>query len=419
MDQLFKRGKSIIRRRGKMTKYGFLNELDQLLNGLDADERKEILEDYEEHFAFAKRANKSDKEVIELVGTPAEIASEILGTATINDHDRESGGSKEGQAGTLKEGITSQVDHLAQAVTDTVESVVGSLSGVITETFESHPEDALEGATRSNTLIEEVIDVCGVRNVIISARNQKVEIKKTTYPTARIRLTRGMLATRIEGDTFHIEAREIKRKFGIGNFVRIEFPTELKIELPEMVYESIKAQTENAKIEIETFELNQLELESMNGKVEAKRIVTGELKLKTINGGLEAKDVKGSIDASTTNGKIELLRVDGSIYAQTTNGKIELEKISGNIDANTSNSKIELKNDTINQDVKLSTSNAKIEVKLLNKPNHATFDLSTCHARTKLFGTDRNHQVLGDGTNKVTLSTSNDKIEVYETLKLR
>ena len=426
-----------------MTKYSFLNELDQLLSGLDAEERKEILEDYEEHFAFAKRADKSVEEVIELVGTPAEIASGILGTSVTNERIDEARLSDEAQAkvleeqaeallaqaeilgaqaqelenqaGTRKEHFSSQVSNLVETVTDAVGSVVDNLSGVITETFDVHPEDLASGATQSHSLIEEVIDVTGVKNIIISARNQKVEIEKTSHPTARVRLTRGILATRVEGDTLHIEAREIRRMFGIGTFIMVEFPTELKVELPEMVYALIKAKTANAKIEINAFELDQLDLESKNGKLEAQAITANDLKLKTINGGIELKDIKGIVDARTTNGKLELLRVDGAICTKTSNGKIGLERITGNINAHTSNGKIEFKNETINQDVKLSTSNARIGVKLLNKPTHATFDLSTSHAKAKLFGFEKNYQVFGDGTHKVTLSTSNGKIEVYET----
>lgn len=428
-----------------MTKYSFLHELDQLLSGLEADERKEILEDYEEHFAFAKRADKSDAEIIKLVGTPTEIASEILGTKTEGEsiemerlnHEAQAkmleeqaetlltqaeilgahAEELEAQAGTRTERLGAQVGHLVETVTDAVGSVVDNLSGVITETFETRPEDLVEGATQSHTLIEEVIDVTGVKNVIIHARNQKVTLEKTTYPTARVKLTRGILATSIEGDTLHIEAREIRRKFGIGNLVMIEFPTELKVELPEMIYELIKVKTENAKIEVKSFELDQLDLESMNGKVEAKLITANTLKLKTINGGIELKDAKGKIDAQTTNGKIEMLNINGSICAQTSNGKIELNSITGHINAETSNGKIELKNETLHQDVKLSTSNAKIEVKLINKPEHATFNLSTSHAKVRLFGMERNQEVFGDGTHKVSLSTSNGKIEVYETIK--
>jgi len=64
-----------------MTKYNFLNELERRLAKLPEDERREILEDYEEHFKFAKEAQKSDDEVIALFGSPEKIAKEIINEA--------------------------------------------------------------------------------------------------------------------------------------------------------------------------------------------------------------------------------------------------------------------------------------------------------------------------------------------------
>ena len=61
-----------------MTKYNFLNELERKLARLSADDRQEIMEDYENHFTFAKEAGKSDEEVIASLGTPAQLAKEVL-----------------------------------------------------------------------------------------------------------------------------------------------------------------------------------------------------------------------------------------------------------------------------------------------------------------------------------------------------
>jgi len=460
-----------------MTKYSFLNELDQLLSGLDADERREILEDYEEHFAFAKRADKSDAEVVALVGTPEEIASEILESKvemTKSDNQDQSNRMQPeeleaqsaaleaqaealraeaesleealearaqileeqaerlaGQAEELEEKLEAEAAaeecetredsfvedfmHQAGSLVETVVDQAGVFVGNISETISGAMTEAtLENAVESGTLIEEIVDVTGVENVIITARNQKVKIEKTTYSTARVRLTKGMLAARVEGDTLYIEAREMKRKLGIGLFINFELMPELKVELPKSVYHLIQAKTTNAKIEVESFDLDQLDLESTNGKLEVADITANGLTLKTTNGKIEIDDVKGNVEAQTTNGKIELKGIDGTVCARSTNAKIDLDRITGHIKAKTTNGKIEFDNDTINQNVKLSTVNAKIEVVLQHQPEHAKFELSTSNSKTNLFGTGRNYDVFGDGTHDVILSTSNAKIEVYQ-----
>jgi len=435
-----------------MTKYSFLNELDQLLSGLAEDERREILEDYEEHFAFAKRAEKSDAEIIALVGTPADIAAEILGhpeqkNATNEKKEREEQEKElEKQAKALEEqaaileaklaaqakaleeqaealaqqsekqqenSFGTQVGSLVDTLTATVGSVVGSVSDVITESFEIDSEGLPEHAVQSESLIEEIVDMGVVKNVIIEARNQKVSIEKTTYPTARIRLSRGMLAVKVEGDTLYIESRALKRKLSFGSFVTIEQSgSSLEVELPEIVYNLIQAKTINAKIEIEAFKVDELNLETNNGKLEVSSVIGDKLKLKTGNGRIEVEEVKGSLTAKTSNGKISLADVDGNVDVKTNNGKIELDGITGDIIAKTSNGRIEFENDTIKQNVRLSTSNSGIAVGLKQKPEHATFELSTSNAKTKLFDTERNYDVFGDGTYKVKLTTSNGRIEV-------
>ena len=447
-----------------MTKYSFLNELDQLLSGLADDERREILEDYEEHFAFAKRADKSDAEVIELVGTPTEIASEILGNKADGEQNEETARDNEAQkqeleaqakaleaqAAALEAKLAAQaealeaqaealeakleaqeaqddkakakveedsfVDDFIQQAGSFVETLVdqaGVFVGSVSETIsDAMSEATLEGAVESGTLIEEIVDVTGVENVIIKAQNQKVEIEKTTQETARVRLTKGMLSVKVEGDTLYIESREMKRKLGIGLFIDFEPVPELIVELPEAVYHLIKAKTSNAKIEIESFSLDKLDLESLNGKIEVENVRANTLKLGTTNGKIEVEDSKGDIDAKTTNGKIDLLRIDGVVYANSTNAKIKLKDITGDIRAKTTNGKIEFNNDRINQNIKLSTVNAKVDVVLKHKPANAKFELSTSNAKTRLFGTDRNYDVFGDGKHEVKLSTSNAKIEV-------
>lgn len=61
-----------------MTKYNFLNELERKLARLSEVDRLEIMEDYESHFTFANGSGKSDEEVIISLGTPTQIAKEVL-----------------------------------------------------------------------------------------------------------------------------------------------------------------------------------------------------------------------------------------------------------------------------------------------------------------------------------------------------
>ncbi len=61
-----------------MTKNKFLQQLRHSLKGLPEAERVDILQDYEEHFAFGLEEGKSEEEIAESLGSPAQIAKEIL-----------------------------------------------------------------------------------------------------------------------------------------------------------------------------------------------------------------------------------------------------------------------------------------------------------------------------------------------------
>ena len=60
-----------------MTKNHFLNELDRLLAKLPEDERRDILRDYDEHFANAQEVGKTDEAIIDSLGSPEKIAKEL------------------------------------------------------------------------------------------------------------------------------------------------------------------------------------------------------------------------------------------------------------------------------------------------------------------------------------------------------
>lgn len=60
-----------------MTKAEFLDELEHLLAGIPAQDRQEIMADYEEHFAIGRIQGKSEAEIVLALGSPRLIAKEM------------------------------------------------------------------------------------------------------------------------------------------------------------------------------------------------------------------------------------------------------------------------------------------------------------------------------------------------------
>ena len=61
-----------------MTKDQFLNKLDVSLKGLVFNERKDILQDYKEHFEIGLEEGKTEEEIAARLGSPSAIGKELL-----------------------------------------------------------------------------------------------------------------------------------------------------------------------------------------------------------------------------------------------------------------------------------------------------------------------------------------------------
>lgn len=63
-----------------MNKNQFLTELDIALKQISVDERQDILQDFEEHFAAGLGEGKTEEEITAGLGSPQQIAKEMLAT---------------------------------------------------------------------------------------------------------------------------------------------------------------------------------------------------------------------------------------------------------------------------------------------------------------------------------------------------
>ena len=60
--------------------YSFLDELEKALGNMNAEARREILDDFTEHFRLAREEGKSDGQIIEALGSPQSIAGQFFET---------------------------------------------------------------------------------------------------------------------------------------------------------------------------------------------------------------------------------------------------------------------------------------------------------------------------------------------------
>ncbi|MER2000812.1 MAG: DUF1700 domain-containing protein, partial [Lysinibacillus sp.] len=61
-----------------MNKQQFLQSLEQHLQALPQEDQQEILRDYHEYFLAAEAEGKTEQQVIESLGSPKQLAKELL-----------------------------------------------------------------------------------------------------------------------------------------------------------------------------------------------------------------------------------------------------------------------------------------------------------------------------------------------------
>lgn len=81
MDQLHKKNPESV----KMNKDQFMKELKEYLAFLKGEDVKDILEDYEEHFAVGKKKKRKESEIAKSLGSPKDIAKEVRANLRKNE----------------------------------------------------------------------------------------------------------------------------------------------------------------------------------------------------------------------------------------------------------------------------------------------------------------------------------------------
>jgi len=251
---------------------------------------------------------------------------------------------------------------------------------------------------------EETVTMLAVNRVQIRTTNQRVLVSRTSDSLARI-VVSGIsnaddLTVQVVGDVLQVENRPqtsrqiINFSIGFGSVRSLGQPAILEVYLPEAVYEQVVINSTNGRIDVADLEVNDLRINTTNSPVELRNIV-------------------GNVDAKTTNGRIVAFGITGDdARLETRNGRIELSEITANIDAKTTNGRIVFSNQTIDQNVNLESTNGAIEVSLFERPEHATFNLSTTHGRITIFGNNNTVEQFGDGSHTVRLRTTNGRITV-------
>ena len=99
---------------------------------------------------------------------------------------------------------------------------------------------------------------------------------------------------------------------------------DLVVTLPESLFVSIDAHTQNGSITADHVKINNFTAQSMNGSITISG-ASGTVDVKTLNGSLYLKNNLGDIKAETTNGSITVIEAAKNLQASTINGAVHVD----------------------------------------------------------------------------------------------
>ena len=342
-----------------MTEQQFLNELELALTRLPSEERTDILSDIKEHFASGREDGKSDSEIASSLGSPKEIAEELLLNQFVE-----------------KEKVAT--DHKTITITDNsfTKVAMNIKYGALTV----YPSE------NNDTTIE-----------LINATEKLV------------------LTAEIIGDTLAIDLKS--PKFTFFSFLSIFKGVKVNVALPKKLYTALLMKTDNGSIRAEKLIGKTIRANSDNGSIGLREIAATVLEVETDNGRIEVDKVQvEKLSTETDNGRIEMRHVDAEhIHTETDNGRIIMEYVNGNIVGKTDNGRITLLTSSLDRMIHLQTDNGSITIESESDPTDVTIRAKVDHGKIDVFGENNSSTIFGKGSNKIQLTTDNGRITVSKT----
>ena len=337
-----------------MTEQQFLNELEMALTRLPSDERNDILQDIKEYFTNGREDGKSDGEIANSLGSPREIADELL-TNYVPDK--------------------TEVDNKLIKITDN-----------------------------------------SYTKVAMNINYGSLHVFPSDSDTATIELVNApeklVLTADVIGDTLKILLKG--PKFNFFSFLLIGKDVRVNVALPIKSYSTISMKTDNGSISAGKILGKTIIASSDNGSIKLKEIAAANLDVETDNGRIEIDKVQvDKLSTNTDNGRIELRNIDADqVYSETDNGRIVMEYVNGKIVGKTDNGRITLLTTHLDRMIDLETDNGSILIETESDPTDVTIRAKVDHGKIDVFGENNSRTTFGSGTNTIQLSSDNGKITV-------
>jgi len=296
----------------------FLDELDKALGNMSGEARKEILDDFREHFRLAREEGKTDEEIIKTLGAPNTIAKQFL----------EMGESKSGYKSFYA-------------------SPMQSGNNYNEETNHYYGVSSNERAFGTDGVERIIIDV-NTANIKVNADSQTQSIRTSVC----IRDKKGSFHSSKYGGTIEITEDS---PFSLLSFIGLHRkPTEITIDIPTNSKYCFELNNRFGRIElfncngvlltircslgdIQTgyAQFEKISANSKGGNIEFEHVSSGFTDLQATAGNIAIKESSGSLEAHSSAGNVKIRKHRGNVVAQSAAGNVRVENSEGHVKANT------------------------------------------------------------------------------------
>lgn len=301
----------------------YLRELNGLLRSIPESDRKELLQDYEEHFRLAEAEGKTAEEIGRALGDPRVLADDILADYKARSNSGEVDSGNGGKSGLWRKWpytvvLLTAIVLGACAVYLSLESNAGGTDGT-----------AITASTGSTAVVEPQASPNGVKDGgrIDERRSYPLSFSDLTLDTVNHNIKvvpseKKELLVAFEGNIPVKEGQSWRDYYELvletsGHQLRVQVNPKPGVQIPAGASAVLR-------LEMPAVKLTSLQLHTVSGEIAAAPVLSDKI---------EAATVSGSMYFERLEGNFELHSISGSIRALVSGwtGKSTANSVSGGI----------------------------------------------------------------------------------------
>lgn len=324
-----------------MKKKEFIEKLKSLLYGLPANEVKDILADYEEHFMAGMENGKSEEEIARALGNIEDIAQQFR--EELRDTQPKTGldlflekvfklfaVSKRNKLILIATiiGLIFAAMFIIQVIFSMLPVILIAAAILLFIAYIKRNKNEAVEITESKeaalTDVNKIVIKTILSHVNVSYHDDKNDKVYINFNGSSAVMSKPYLMVNQAGSILRIQ---IKNRFDISsifNFYRQKL--KLEIKLPRTFQDNLQIETISGSIDATELKSCNFNANTISGKIKTEKIAAGQILLKSTSGKCNVLNCRGAVNVKTISSSLTYIsnHLDDAICFKSTSGKAKL-----------------------------------------------------------------------------------------------